>query len=137
MRLGRPFWCPGVRPPTKKYPKLTQNAYKCITFGASPLGLFGLTFPLKIVIGAKTLKHTLHAKHHCMSVHCLSGHLGTWTYWTTHLLFRGTVAVWARAPLDIYYRLPLAPFINITDSSAPAHRSKSKVGESKLKDYSL
>ena len=85
--------CPGVRPPTKNDPKLTQNGCKCITFGASSLGLFGLTFPLNIVIGAKTLKHALHAKHHRMSVDRLSGHLGTWTYWTTHLLFRGTVAV--------------------------------------------
>ena len=54
-----------------------------MTFAASSLGLFGLTFLLKIIIGAKNLKHTLHAKHHCMSVDHLSGHLGTWTYWTT------------------------------------------------------
>ena len=48
-----------------------------MTFAASSLGLFGLTFLLKIVIGATNLKHTLHAKHHCMSVDHLSGHLGT------------------------------------------------------------
>ena len=72
-----------MRPPTKNDPKLTQNGCKCMTFGASSLGLFGLTFPLNIVIGAKTLKHALHAKHHRMSVDRLSGHLGTWTYWTT------------------------------------------------------
>ena len=48
-----------------------------MTFAASSLGLFGLTFLLRIVIGTKHLKHTLHAKHHCMSVDHLSGHLGT------------------------------------------------------------
>ena len=68
---------PGVRPPTKNDQKWTQNGCKCIASGASSLGLFGLTFLLKIVIGDKTLKHTLHAKHHCMSVDHLSGHLGT------------------------------------------------------------
>ena len=67
--------CPGVRPPTKNDPKLTQNGCKCITFGASSLGLFGPTFPSNIVMGTKTLKHAVHAKHHRMSVDCLSGHL--------------------------------------------------------------
>ena len=64
-------------PPTKNDQKWTQNGCKCIALGASSLDLFGLTFRLKIVIGDKTLKHTLHAKHHCMSVDHLSGHLGT------------------------------------------------------------
>ena len=50
-----------------------------MTFAASSLGLFGLTFLLKNVIGATNLKHTLHAKHQCMSVDHLSCHLGTWT----------------------------------------------------------
>ena len=50
-----------------------------MTFAASSLGLFGLTFLLKIVIGTTNLKHTLHAKHQCMSVDHLSCHLGTWT----------------------------------------------------------
>ena len=48
-----------------------------MTFAASSLGLFGLTLLLKTVIEPKNLKHTLHAKHHCMSVDHLSGHLGT------------------------------------------------------------
>ena len=72
-----------MRPPTKNDQKWTQNGCKCIAFGTSSLGLFGLTFRLKIVIGDKTLKHTLHAKHHCVSVDHLSGHLGTCTSSTT------------------------------------------------------
>ena len=97
-----------MRPPPKNDQKWTQNGCKCMTFGASSLGLFGLTFLLKIVIGAKTLKHTLHAKHHCMPVDTssnFSGRSGYWTYWNTHFLFRGMVAVSALAPLDNILKL--------------------------------
>ena len=57
-----------MRPPTKNDQKWTQNGCKCIAFGASSLGLFGLTFLLKIVVGPKNLKHTLHAKPHFPSL---------------------------------------------------------------------